>query len=126
MRYASTCVMLLVWSVLLASGQAGEKKKTTFKVGHVTVEIDPKLQRNWTFSRFKVDASEVGAIIEGIAQYDGGDPKECRWHAYDKEGVKVKSSPFSERFEAGEKTKFTILMPGKDWKETNVIKIKPK
>jgi hypothetical protein len=104
----------------------GEKKKgTIFKVGDVTIEIDPKLENNWEFSGFK-KVKKTTDTIEGITVYKGGKPVLYRWYGYDKDGVKIDDGPLDyQDYVKGEKTRFDFGAIT-DFAQIKVFKIKAK
>jgi hypothetical protein len=85
------------------------KKETSFRVGDITIEIDPDVAKYWTFSNFSLD----GRIIEGILVYRGGDPssRNIISYCYDKDGVKVEEEGLNyQEYAQGEKTKIKIFL----------------
>ncbi len=115
-RFLPVTILLLLattgWTA--APGGQAAAKPTHFRVGDITIDFDPRLQKNWDFSDFRRGAPSGGLTIEGVAVYHGGQPQLYRWYGYDKDGIKIDDGPLTyQDYPIGQKTRFEIRLADK-------------
>jgi len=109
--------------VIAAANFVPAAEPVPFKVGEISVEVDPALRGNWEFSNFTLKGSGSDMMVQCIAIRHRPPFAVDRWYGYDANDVKIAEGPLAyQDYLKDEKTLIEMNL-GEKAKEIRRIKI---